>query len=128
VILHLDTHVVVRLYAGEREQFPPRAQAALDHARLVYSPVVELEVQYLYEMGRITVGPQEIFPYLSDWIGLVADDTPFVVITRAARTLSWTRDPFDRLITAGAIAAGQPLITGDRAIRRHYAEAFWGDE
>ena len=128
MILHLDTHVVVRLYAGERHHFPPRAQAALDHARLVYSPVAELEVQYLYEVGRISVGPETILPYLADRIGLAPDETPFVVVARAARELSWTRDPFDRLITAGAIAANQPLLTREREIRRHYAAAFWGDE
>lgn len=127
MILHLDTHVVVRLYAGDRDHFPSRAVAALDHGRLVYSPVVELEVQYLYEIGRITAGPEAIFPYLADRIGLASDDTPYLVVTREARLLSWTRDPFDRLITAAALASGRPLLTRDRAIRDHYADAIWDD-
>ena len=126
--LHLDTHVLVYLYAGGRERFPSRAQAALDHARLVYSPIAELEVQYLYEIGRITVGPETVFAYLSDRIGLTPDETPYVVVTRAARALSWTRDPFDRLITAAAIASNSSLLTRDRTIRDHYEGAFWGDE
>lgn len=128
VILHLDTHVVVRLYVGEREWFPSRALAALDHARLVYSPIVELEVQYLYEIGRIIVGPDTILPYLTDRIGLALDETPYVVVARTARALSWTRDPFDRLITAAAIASNHPLLTRDRTIRDHYDAAFWDDE
>jgi PIN domain nuclease of toxin-antitoxin system len=127
VILHLDTPVVVRLYAGDRDHFPPRAVAALDHSRLVYSPVVELELQYLYEIGRITAGPEAIFPYLADRTGLAPDDTPYLVVVREARRLSWTRDPFDRLITAAALASGRPLLTRDRAIRDHYADAIWDD-
>ena len=128
MILHLDTHVVVRLYAGDRERFPPRAQAALDHARLVYSPIVELEVQYLHEIGRITVGPDTILPYLTDRIGLAVDETPYVVVVRASRGLSWTRDPFDRLITAAAIVSNRSLLTRDRTIRDHYEGAFWDDD
>ncbi|MFP4012435.1 MAG: type II toxin-antitoxin system VapC family toxin [Spirochaetaceae bacterium] len=128
MILHLDTHVVVRLYAGDRERFPTRAQAALDHARLVYSPIVELEIQYLYELGRITVGPDTILPYLTDRTGLAVDETPYVVVARAARALSWTRDPFDRLITGAASAANHSLLTRDRTIRDHYAGAFWDDD
>ena len=127
MILHLDTHVVIRLYAGERDYFPSRAVAALDHGRLVYSPIVELKVQYLNEIGRITVGPEAIFPYLADRIGLAPDETPYMVVIRAARPLSWTRDPFDRLITAAALASGHPLLTRDRAIRDHYPAAFWDD-
>jgi len=127
VILHLDTQVVVRLYAGDRDHFPSRAVAALDHGRLVYSPVVELEVQYLYEIGRITAGPEVIFPYLADRTGLAPDDTPYLVVVREARRLTWTRDPFDRLITAAALASGRPLLTRDRAIRDHYADAVWDD-
>ena len=127
MILHLDTHVVVRLYAGDREQFPSRARAALDHGRLVYSPIVELEVQYLYEIGRIIVGPDTILPYLTDRIGLALDKTPYVVVARAARALSWTRDPFDRLITAAAIVSNHSLLTRDQSIRDNYAGAFWDD-
>jgi PIN domain nuclease of toxin-antitoxin system len=93
----------------------------------VYSPVVELEVQYLHEIGRISVGPEVIFPYLADRIGLAPDDTPYLVVTRKALGLSWTRDPFDRLITSAAMVSDRPLLTRDRTIRDHYPAAFWDD-
>ena len=127
MILHLDTHAVVWLYAGEPNRFPPRALAALDHARLVYSPIVALELTYLHEVGRLTVGSTQILDYLRDRVGIVADDTPFLVVVRAAESLTWTRDPFDRMITASAAAGNHPLLTSDTLIRANYNEAFWDD-
>lgn len=125
--LHLDTHVLVYLYAGEHARFPARARGALDHARLLYSAIAELEVQYLFEIGRLSVGPDTVFPYLTDRIELAVDQTPYVVVARTARTLSWTRDPFDRMITAAAMAADHFLLTRDRTIRDHYTGAFWDE-
>lgn len=37
----------------------------------------------------------------------------------------WTRDVFDRLITAEAEASGFVLITKDKNIRANYEKAFW---
>ncbi len=125
MILHLDTHVIVWLYAGDRSRIPSRAAAALDHAHLVYSPVSGLEITYLYEIGRVTVSSQTILDYLRDRIGLTPDDTPFLVVAREAERLSWTRDPFDRMITAAAAVHGHPLVTADEAIRSHYEGAVW---
>ncbi|MFW5776389.1 MAG: type II toxin-antitoxin system VapC family toxin [Spirochaetota bacterium] len=127
MILHLDTHVVAWLFAGDRARFPARAQAALDHGRLVYSPVVRLELAFLREIGRITEEPVRILDYLRDRIGLTPDATPHLVAVRAAESLAWTRDPFDRLITGAAAAGGHPLLTRDRAIRSHYENAVWDD-
>jgi PIN domain nuclease of toxin-antitoxin system len=42
-----------------------------------------------------------------------------------ALPLSWTRDPFDRLIVAQAAVRDAPLLTKDRAIRRRYRAAVW---
>ncbi|MBW8060344.1 MAG: type II toxin-antitoxin system VapC family toxin [Solirubrobacterales bacterium] len=39
--------------------------------------------------------------------------------------LSWTHDPFDRLIAAHAIVADAPLITADRTILAHLPLAIW---
>jgi PIN domain nuclease of toxin-antitoxin system len=38
---------------------------------------------------------------------------------------TWTRDPFDRIIVAQARLRGAPLLTKDRTIQTHHAEAFW---
>lgn len=127
MILHLDTHVVVWLYAGDRSRFPARARAALDHARLVYSPVVGLELAFLREIGRITEEPVRMLDYLRDRIGLLPDETPYLVAVRAAEPLTWTRDPFDRLITGAAAAGDHALLTRDKNIRSNYHHAVWDD-
>ncbi|MCE3290874.1 MAG: hypothetical protein K0R83_2886, partial [Caulobacter sp.] len=46
-------------------------------------------------------------------------------VVSAARTLTCTRDPFDRLICAAAIADGVGLVTADRRIRQHLPNAIW---
>jgi PIN domain nuclease of toxin-antitoxin system len=40
-------------------------------------------------------------------------------------SFQWTRDPFDRLITAQAASYNQVLLTKDETIRKHYANAIW---
>ncbi|MCF7950382.1 MAG: hypothetical protein K9L57_01970 [Spirochaetaceae bacterium] len=37
----------------------------------------------------------------------------------------WTRDPFDRLITAQADIQAASLLTKDGTIRTHYPKAVW---
>ncbi|CAN5501715.1 hypothetical protein BH23ACT3_BH23ACT3_09460 [soil metagenome] len=43
----------------------------------------------------------------------------------AADSLPWTRDPFDRLIVADAIAAATPLLTRDDTIHANCDVAIW---
>lgn len=58
-------------------------------------------------------------------IGLELADAPLSELVAAARDLSWTRDPFDRLIAAHAILANAPLVTADETIRKHLSLAVW---
>lgn len=53
------------------------------------------------------------------------DGAPFQTIVAAAAKLTWTRDPFDRLICATARAAGAPLLTRDATIIANEPAAFW---
>jgi hypothetical protein len=56
-------------------------------------------------------------------------DPPSDVICQVATMLSWTRDPFDRLIWAQAVTAEATLVTKDQSIRRNLPLAWWpGDE
>ncbi len=58
-------------------------------------------------------------------IGLEIADASLAELAHAAAGLSWTRDPFDRMIAAQAIVADVPLITADRAILEHLPLAVW---
>lgn len=45
-------------------------------------------------------------------------------VCQAAYPIAWARDPFDRLIVAESVAHAIPLITKDRLISQHYANAI----
>ena len=52
-MIHLDTHVVVWLYMAALERFPASLRERLDADELVISPMVLLELGYLYDVGRV---------------------------------------------------------------------------
>jgi len=58
-------------------------------------------------------------------IGLEVADASLFEVMHAAERLSWTRDPFDRMIAAQAIVADVPLLTADRTILEHLPQATW---
>lgn len=124
-ITYLDTHIVCWLYEGRSELLSAAARDAVERGRLVVSPIVDLELQLLREVGRILRGPETVLPALVREIGLRIATTEFTRVVAAARELDWTRDPFDRLIVADATLAGARLVTKDRLIRKHCAAAVW---
>lgn len=89
------------------------------------SPVVELELTYLFEIGRVTEPAAAPLEALRRSVGLEVVDVPLADVVHAAGPLSWTRDPFDRLIAAHAIVAGAPLVTADETIRENLPLALW---
>jgi len=125
-VIHLDTHVVVWLYQGQIERFPASLRQRLAACRPLVSPMVRLELALLHEIGRLTVSPAEILDALrvvAD-LGLAFSDWERVAAT--AGTLSWTRDPFDRMIVAHALADDLPLVTKDAGILERCGLAVWG--
>lgn len=124
-VAYLDTHVVAWLFAGEAGLLTERARELARESSLLVSPAVRLELQYLHEIGRTRVPARAVMRALADSLGLGVCARPFAQVVEAAERLSWTRDPFDRLIVAQASLAGAPLVTKDRMIRKHYAKAAW---
>ena len=124
-MIRLDTHVVAWLFAGELERLSKHALAAVENEDLGISPIVELELTFLHEIGRLTVGGTHIINDLRERIGLTSSDRTMSSVVAAAADLGWTRDPFDRLIVGDALAAGSELVTKDGTIRRHVGLARW---
>ena len=122
---YLDTHVVVWLYAGLAEKFNPPVRDLINEQTLYISPVVRLELQYLWEIQRVTDGADTIVADLATRIGLKICDKDFNVIVTKALTLSWTRDPFDRLIVANASLNDDILISKDRKMLGNYPNTRW---
>lgn len=87
--------------------------------------MVKLELHLLHELNKITEPPDEIIRALALELGLQVCDVPFGDIVEAASSLTWTRDPFDRLIVAQAQCEKARLLTRDQTIRDNYSLATW---
>jgi PIN domain nuclease of toxin-antitoxin system len=124
-LAYLDTHVVVWLYDALTDRLSQAATEAIEDNDLVISRMVELELQFLHEIGRLRVKPTEIIRHLSTQIGLRLSDVELERIVRAAAGMGWTRDVFDRLIAAESATMDIPLITKDRTIRAHHKLSIW---
>jgi PIN domain nuclease of toxin-antitoxin system len=124
-LTHLDTHVVAWLFAGRADLLSVRARSSIEEGDLVISPVVVLELQYLWETKRTTEPASVVVDDLVSRIGLGLSQAPFPAVARKAVELAWTRDPFDRLLVAQAALDGARLVTKDRVIRNHYAASVW---
>ena len=124
-MIYLDTHVVVWLYAGLVDKISPKAKQMIEDSSLLISPMVLLELQYLYERERICVDGPVILNSLKHSIGLEVCNFPFTRIVAEGLQQSWTRDPFDRLIVAHAKARNMLLLTADESIWRNYLASVW---
>ncbi len=124
-IIYLDTHVLIWLYAGEIELLSPAAATAIQTNELLISPIVVLELQYLYEIKRISEPSSEITRSLTHAIGLAVCNHDFQDVVASSIRQSWTQDPFDRLIVAQASIKRSRLLTKDDTILKHYKNSFW---
>lgn len=124
-LIYLDTHIMAWLYAGEVERIPATARKAVNESEVLISPMALVELQYFIEIGRFTDPVEQVLETLGRDLGLKVCDLPFPEVARRACDLSWTRDPFDRLIVSQASLRETPLVTKDRDIHEHYRGALW---
>jgi PIN domain nuclease of toxin-antitoxin system len=117
--------VVGWLYEGADRRIPVAARSLIDSEQPCVSPIVELELSYLYEVGRVTEPARAPLGALEKTIGLQVSDISTAALVQAATGLSWTRDPFDRMIAAQAIVADAQLVTADRTILANLPLATW---
>lgn len=114
----LDTHFLLWVVLGSPRisEFP-----WLDRYRpWGVSPVSFLEIQYLSEVGRVAVrNPQFAETVMRD-PRFIVDEVPLLALIRHAYDLAWTRDPFNRLLSAHSATRRIPLCTTDRVVQGNH--------
>jgi PIN domain nuclease of toxin-antitoxin system len=111
---------------GSLERISGAAKDVLEGADLLISPMVLVELEYLYEVNRIKLTARDVQLKIEHEIGLRVCDLPFATIAGVVLDEKWTRDPFDRMIVAQAKANGlAPLISSDEEIKQHYPRTIW---
>lgn len=124
-MIYLDTHVLVWLYSGLIDKFSEHAKDLIDKNDLYITPIIQLELTYLHEVKKVNKHAHTIIHDLQSRIGLKICDLSYIEIVDKAATLSWTRDPFDRLIVAQVICASAKLLTKDETILKNSKHAVW---
>lgn len=124
-MIYLDTHIVVWLYAGLKEKLSSKAESLINQHDLFISPVVRLELKYLYDIDRLTVLPDVIIDDLDIRLNLIICGRQFNQVITQSLSQDWTRDPFDRIIVSQAALQNSLLLTKDKAIRDNYHQAQW---
>lgn len=124
-MIYLDTHIVVWLYAGLTAKLSDCAKHLINENELYISPIVRLELQYLYEIGRITEKSDDIVLEIVSCLDLKVCKKDFNLIINQSVIINWTRDPSDRLIVSNASVDKHILLTKDYHILNHYENAVW---
>jgi PIN domain nuclease of toxin-antitoxin system len=124
-LIFLDTHVVVWLYSARTDLLSEKAKSEIENNSVLIAPMVQLELQYLRETDRIVEASVNIISRLTLKIGLQVCRKEFPPIVAKALEFNWTRDPFDRIITAQAAINNTTLLTKDSSILSHYRFAVW---
>lgn len=116
--LLLDTHFLIWLVLESKRlaKFPWLNQ----YLPWGVSPVSFLEIQFLGEIGRLSVRNPEFMNTVMNDTRFTVDDIPLTSVIRHALRLDWTRDPFDRLLVAHSSARRVAFCTTDRDIREHH--------
>jgi PIN domain nuclease of toxin-antitoxin system len=126
MIAYLDTNALIWLSDGSLAGLSHKIDRLLQQADLLFSPMVLLELEFLYEIKRSKYPARDIRQKVEYELGVRLCDLPFATIASAALDEKWTRDPFDRFIVANAKANGFAwLISADEIIRKHYPRTVW---
>ena len=124
-MIFIDTHIVVWLFHKSLDMLSAAHREAIDKNDIYISPIVVLEVEYLFEIGKIKKNSRVIIDYLANKIDLKIDSDDFNAIINIALKEKWTRDPFDRIIVSHARYRDARLITKDEKIKKNYSKVIF---
>jgi PIN domain nuclease of toxin-antitoxin system len=107
-VILLDTNAAIWIDRGHRRT----RELLRSRMPLFLSPASILELQFLLEAGRIRLKAGSVHAFAEDdrWS---VDEPPAASWFVGALALTWTRDPFDRLIIAHARHRRWRLATAD---------------
>jgi PIN domain nuclease of toxin-antitoxin system len=114
-VILLDTNALLWLETGHARARPLTKL----RTRLFVSPASLLELQLLLELGRVRLRGVSSSRELADDDRWTLDEPPARAWFDEAIALLWTRDPFDRLIVAHALARKWKLATADAHLLEH---------
>jgi len=123
--VYLDTHVLLWLCSYDFDFLSPRVIQLIENSSLLISPAVELELQYLDEKGRLERSVKGILKKIQLDFDVRFCENRFRSVINECYNHVWTRDPFDRIITAQAALQKKQLITKDETILKNYKYAVW---
>ena len=111
---------------GQRKKITTKARQLLNSADLLISPIVPLELEIMFELGRTKLPWRDVEAKLTAELSLQVCKLSFVQVSYVARDEKWTRDPFDRIIVAQAKANGFAfLLSADEEIAKNYPRTVW---
>jgi PIN domain nuclease of toxin-antitoxin system len=117
-VILLDTHAVIWIAQGQR-----RVRLLDRFPRIYLSPASVLEVEFLMEAGRLRLSKGQSLATLVNDPRWRLDEPPAGEWFSGACELSWTRDPFDRLLAAHARLRRWKLATADTLLLERLAPA-----
>jgi PIN domain nuclease of toxin-antitoxin system len=126
VTAYLDTNVAVWLAQPDLNRISSPAKNFIQTADLLISPIVLMELEYLYEIDRILISARDLQIKLEHELGVRVCKHDFEAIANRALNEKWTRDCFDRIVVAHAKTNGfSYLISSDTKIQEHYPRTIW---
>jgi PIN domain nuclease of toxin-antitoxin system len=114
----LDTHFIIWVVSDSRrlQSYP----WLYEYQPWTVSPASLLEIQLLAEVGRRHIDTPRFVEQVRSDPRFQFDDAPFATIVQRSLELSWTRDPFDRLIAAHSLIRRLPLCSVDGNILENH--------
>ncbi len=126
MIAYLDTQIATWLGKGQMTSLSKEARRVVEKGELLISPMVVLELEYLYELNRIKRPALDVLLKLEHELHVRVCELSFSTIAKSSLGEKWTRDPFDRIIVAHAKANGfAALVSADEHIAAHYHKTIW---
>ena len=121
----LDTHCAMWAFNADWARFSEVGLDRIENDELRVSPIVLPESESLFEINRFSVRPIELLVQLEEELGDRFCAKSFEDVTLAAPWVKFTRDQFDRLPCAHALAGGGDLLAKDEFLLKHFPKAVW---